>query len=281
MVDGLVVEEAVENVPIAEQEVPKLDFSSPKTVEEDATLAKQSVVDEETDGEGSTSEGEGGDSDGNGDKQELFTMAKLVPTVEDTNYRFFENVLASNPKVLHLNAGKYDLDNQFFLDLAAYQKWVSTQLADMRRYSKKGGAYNSRLGFLTKEGRTWGVEVDKLYAPMIWNGNHWVGLCISLTDWRVLVLDLNPRLKDMAAVWDGAYSLEPFTVERMGGAYENHKSGDCGPVALKFMELHALANPHLRMDGLTDELVDILRKQWAMNLYKDWVVPVYVGDEMQ
>ncbi|KAL0678502.1 hypothetical protein Bca4012_006483 [Brassica carinata] len=97
---------------------------------------------------------------------------------------------------------------------------------------------------------------------MIWDGNHWVGLCISLTDWRVLVLDLNPRLKDIAAVWglmeavskmlpylvekvclpleDGAYSLEPFTVERMGGAYENHKSGDCGPVALKFMELHAL-----------------------------------------
>ena len=35
------------------------------------------------------------------------------------------------------------------------------------------------------------------------------------------------------------------------------------------------------MDGLTDELVDILRKQWAMDLYKDWVVPVYVGDEMQ
>ena len=30
---------------------------------------------------------------------EPFTMAKLVPTVEDTDYRFFENVLASNPKV--------------------------------------------------------------------------------------------------------------------------------------------------------------------------------------
>ncbi|KAF3507900.1 hypothetical protein F2Q69_00007692 [Brassica cretica] len=218
-------------------------------------------------------------------------MAKLVPTVEDTDYRFFENVLASNPKVLHLNAGKYDLDNQFFIDLAASQKWVSTQLADMRRYSKKGGAYSPRLvcstfgreykgfqcsqgnqgrglgdgqlsRFLTKEGRKWGAEVYKLYAPMIWDGNHWVGLCITLTDWRVLVLDLNPRLKDIAAVWglmealskmlpylvekvclpleDGAYSLEPFTVERMGGAYENHKSGDCGPVALKFMELHAL-----------------------------------------
>ncbi|KAF2550726.1 hypothetical protein F2Q68_00035323 [Brassica cretica] len=139
-------------------------------------------------------------------------------------------------------------------------------------------------GFLTKEGRKWGAEVDSL-------------------DWRVLVLDPNPRLKDMAAVWglleavskmlpylvekvcpppeEGAYSLEPFTVERMGCAYENRRSGDCGHVAVKFMELHALGNPQPRMDGLTDELVDIMRKQWAMDLYKDWVVPVYVGEEMQ
>ncbi|KAL0754170.1 hypothetical protein Bca101_091838 [Brassica carinata] len=35
------------------------------------------------------------------------------------------------------------------------------------------------------------------------------------------------------------------------------------------------------MDGLTDKLVDIMRKQWAMDLYKDWVVPVYVGEKMQ
>ncbi|CAN6899205.1 unnamed protein product [Brassica oleracea] len=287
--DGLVAEKVVENFSIAEQ--------------------------------GVASEGEGCDSDGNGDKQvmelsdssscqrsekykpvereadlaalllakEPFTMEKLVPTVEDTDFCFFENVL-------HLNAGKDDLDNQFFLDLAASQKWVSTQLIlymwthhiealveyvanrheeilkerrsiflppwFVAHLQRKASAFNAargnrgrvlgdgRLsGFLTKEGRKWGAEIDTLYAPMIWDGNHWVGLCISLRDWRVLVLDPNPRLKDMAVVWgllevvskmlpylvdkvcpppeDGAYSLEPFTVERMGGAYENCRSGDC------------------------------------------------------
>ncbi|KAF3494726.1 hypothetical protein DY000_02054102 [Brassica cretica] len=288
--DGLVAEKVVENFSIAEQ--------------------------------GVASEGEGCDSDGNGDKQvmelsdssscqrsekykpvereadlaalllakEPFTMEKLVPTVEDIDFRFFENVLVRDPKVLHLNAGKDDLDNQFFLDLAASQKWVSTQVLALEalveyvanRHEEilkerrsiflspwfvahlqgKASAFNAargnrgrvlgdgRLsGFLTKEGRKWGAEIDTLYAPMIWDGNHWVGLCISLRDWRVLVLDPNPRLKDMAAVWgllevvskilpylvdkvcpppeDGAYSLEPFTVERMGGAYENCRSGDC------------------------------------------------------
>ncbi|KAF2545823.1 hypothetical protein F2Q70_00020140 [Brassica cretica] len=394
--DFSVVEEDLVNVPIGEERVIGLDVKEAKgggvkgpivdglvadkdvlncpNAEQDATLAKQVVVEEETVGEGCDSEGEGSDSDGSGDKQvmelsdsspcqrsekhipvereadlaalllakEQFTMEKLVPTVENTDFRFFENVLVGNPKVLHLNVDKFDLDNQFFLELATSQEWVPTKhieslveyvanrheerLKERRsiflppwfvaHLQGKTRAFNAakvnrgrvlgdgRLsGFLTKEGRKWGVDVDTLYAPMIWDGNHWVGLCISLTDWRVLVLDPNPRLKDMAVVRgllevvlkmlpylvekvcpapeDGAYGLEPFTVERVGGAYENRRSGDCGPVAVKLMELHALGNPHPRMDGLTDKLVDIMRKQWAMDLYKDWVVPVYVGEEMQ
>lgn len=29
---------------------------------------------------------------------------------------------------VHLGAGKYDLDNEFFLDLASPQKWVSSKV---------------------------------------------------------------------------------------------------------------------------------------------------------
>nr|VDD43125.1 unnamed protein product [Brassica oleracea] len=271
--------------------------------------------------------------------KERFTMDKIVPEVEDPDYAFFESVLVVNPKVLHLNAGGYNMENQFFLDLATPRKWVSTEhmeaLIDyvglrhderlrqrrciflktwfVAHLQGKARSFNAakfnkgrvvgdgRLSsFLTKEGKRWGEDVDTLYTPMIWDGNHWVGLCISLTDWRVLVLDPNPKLKDMGAVRglldsvaqmlpylvekvcpplaEGAYSYEPFAVERMGGgSYENRRSGDCGPVAIKFMELHALGNPHPRMDGLTDDLVNLIRKQFAMDLYKDWVVPLYIG----
>ncbi|CAN6824108.1 unnamed protein product [Brassica oleracea] len=59
--------------------------------------------------------------------KERFTMDKLVPEVEDPDYAFFESVLVVNPKVLHLNAVGYNLENQFFLDLAAPRKWVSTE----------------------------------------------------------------------------------------------------------------------------------------------------------
>ena len=30
---------------------------------------------------------------------------------------------------------------------------------------------------------------------------------------------------------------------------------------------------------MTDDLVDIIKKQFAIDLYKDWVVPLSVGDE--
>ncbi|RID62775.1 hypothetical protein BRARA_E01823 [Brassica rapa] len=244
--------------------------------------------------------------------KEPFTMDKIVPTAEDTDYRFFENVLIGNPKhiealVEYIAARHEDtLKERRCLFLPS---WFVAHLQGKTRAFNAAKVNRGRVlgdgrlsGFLTKEGRKWGVDVDTLYAPMIWDDNHWVGLCISLTDWRVLVLDPNPRLKNMEEVRgvlesvskmipflvekvcpvpeSGPYGLEPFTVERMGGAYENRRSGDCGPVSVKLMELHALGNPHPRMDGLTDDLVDIMRRQWAMDIYKDWVVPVYVGEEM-
>ncbi|KAF3540898.1 hypothetical protein F2Q69_00021497 [Brassica cretica] len=297
--------------PIVDGLVADKDSLNCHNADEDATPAGQAVVEAGRVGERCGAEGEGTDTDGSGDEQvmelsdsspckrsekqkplereaelaalllakEPFTMEKLVPTTEDTDFRFFENVLIGSPKVLHLNDGKFDLDNQFFIELTISQEWVSTKhmealveyvanrhedrLKERRciflppwfvaHLQGKARAFNAakvnrgrvlgdgRLsGFLTKEGGKWGVDVETLYAPMIWDGNHWVGQCISLTDWRVLVLDPNPRLKDMAVVRgllevvskmlpylvekvcpvpeDGPYGLEPFTVERMGGA---------------------------------------------------------------
>ncbi|KAL0760220.1 hypothetical protein Bca101_076370 [Brassica carinata] len=282
VLDGSVKEDLV-NVPTAEENVAAVDVKKAKGDGEkgalgDGLVAEKLVDNSPTTEQGAASEGEGCDSDGNGDMQvmelsdsspcqrsekhkpvekkvdlaalllakEPFTLEKLVPTVEDTDFQMG----------VHL------------AHLQGYARAFSAAKGNRGRVLGDG-----RLsGFLTKEGRKWGAEVDSL-------------------DWRVLVLDPNPRLKDMAAVWglleavskmlpylvekvcpppeEGAYSLEPFTVERMGCAYENRRSRDCGPVAVKFMELHALGNPLPRMDGLTDELVDIMRKQWAMDLYKD------------
>ncbi|KAF8054192.1 hypothetical protein N665_1341s0008, partial [Sinapis alba] len=243
--------------------------------------------------------------------KEGFSLDKLVPETEDSDYQFFESVLIASPKVYHMEALVDYVGSRHEGELRERRclflpPWFAAHLQGKTRAFNAAKCNKGRVlgdgrlsGFLTKEGKKWGEHVDTLYSPMIWGGNHWVGLCISLVDWRVLVLDPNPGLREMSEVWelmetvakmlpylvekvctpvkDKAYSMDPFAVERMGGAYENKRSGDCGPVSIKFMELHALGNPHPRMDGLTDRLVDIMRKQFAMDLYKDWVVPLYMG----
>lgn len=152
--------------------------------------------------------------------------------------------------------------------------------------------------YLTVEGRRWGVEIDTLYAPMIWGGDHWVGLRISLSEWSILVLDPNPRLKSMDEVVElmeplatmlpyiakkvcpvvavGEAQQVPFLVDRLGGVYVNRWSGDYGPVAVKFMEMLATGDRNPTIAGLTDELVDIFRKQYAMDIYASLVLPLYL-----
>lgn len=74
----------------------------------------------------------------------------------------------------------------------------------------------------------------------------------------------------------GGNGLQPFAVQLMADGYQNSRSGDCGPVAVKFMELAATGVEEPQVDDLTDGAVDIFRKQYAMNVYKDWVVSLYM-----
>ncbi|KAF8111921.1 hypothetical protein N665_0071s0060 [Sinapis alba] len=257
--------------------------------------------------------------------KDQFQIPDIVPFYEDYDFPFFERVLKANINVMHYDAGGYDLDNMFFVELAKKQHWISsTHMAVLMEYiermhyfevqqnmGRKARAFKaaklktrvageaSITKYLTKEGKRWGVDVDILYAPMIWEGYHWVGLCISLVDWSILVMDPNPHLKSMeqvvalmepvatmlpyiakkvcpaAAV--GEHQLVPFHVERLEGVYVNRRSGDCRPVAVKFMEMHATENKNPTMAGLTNDLVDMFRKQYAIEIYRRLIVPLYLG----
>ncbi|RID68507.1 hypothetical protein BRARA_C00658 [Brassica rapa] len=150
-------------------------------------------------------------------------------------------------------------------------------------------------GYLTQEGKKLGVDVDTVYGPMIWGQNHWVGLAINIRTWSVQVYDSDHSLRSMEEVmvimlpiakmlpylvrkvcpaqFLMGHGLEPFAVERMENVYQNRRSGDCGPVAVKFLELSATTVEQPGVGDLTDNAVNILRKQYAMDVYRDWIVP--------
>lgn len=148
-------------------------------------------------------------------------------------------------------------------------------------------------------GKKWMEDVTTVYAPMIWDNKHWVGLAINLDLGLVEILDpfpaltcqrkverfMNPVLKTLPYLVKKVAKfeqtqfrrLDPFTFIRIKDIYVNERSGDCGPVSVKFMEMHAHGDPAPSMSGITDSLVDSFRKQYVLDLYKSLVMPTYYG----
>lgn len=146
-------------------------------------------------------------------------------------------------------------------------------------------------------GRKWMENVTTVYTPMIWDDKHWVGLAINLDlglveildpmvdlfrDSKVerfmkLVLKSLPYLVKKVAKYELTQfrRLEPFTWIRIKGIYNNERSGDCGPVSVIFVEMHAYGDPEPGMSGITDRSVDAFRKQYVLDIYRTIVMPTY------
>lgn len=151
--------------------------------------------------------------------------------------------------------------------------------------------------FVTAPQSEWFVEVDTIYLPMIWADAHWVGLVIHLGNWLVEILDPNVGLycdrkvnsfiapvvqmlpyiinkicKPRSSQNQG---LTPFVWQRVTGIYENSRSGDCGPLAIKLLEMHCAGCTSEHFQKITDDVVDNIRKQYALDVYQQLVAPLY------
>ncbi|KAF3497683.1 hypothetical protein DY000_02052122 [Brassica cretica] len=146
-------------------------------------------------------------------------------------------------------------------------------------------------------GRRWMEDVFTVYTPMIWADKHWVGLAINLDLGCVEILDPFPTLysdrsvaRFMAPVLKSLpylvkkvanyqltqfRGLQPFTCHRVSNLYINEIGGDCGPVTVKFLEMHTHGDPDPDMSSITDRKVDDIRKQYALDIYKTIVMPAY------
>ncbi|KAF8109364.1 hypothetical protein N665_0097s0018 [Sinapis alba] len=269
-----------------------------------------------------------------------YIVSDIVPFYDDCDFPFFEKVLKENAAVVHLNAGGYNLDNQFFLDLATPSKWVSSTVRDKSFFDNakcfdgnsteycmfngvqhisvlmehieqrhaptlhynramfmspwftahvqgkarafKAAKCKARVAgdvkitkYLTRDGQRWGANVDTLYAPMIWGGLKTMEQVAELMELLATMLPyIAKKVCPAAAVGEAEVVL--FLVDRMVGVYVNERSGDCGPVPVKFMQMLATGNQNPTVAGLTDDLVDMFRKQYAVDIYAKLVLPLYL-----
>ncbi|XP_024015946.1 uncharacterized protein LOC18025741 [Eutrema salsugineum] len=135
--------------------------------------------------------------------------------------------------------------------------------------------------------------VDVVYVPMNWGSEHWVGLVIDFKMGNIKILNSFISHNDETAVEQYMVPMcqsMPFILKRyldsklteglrttsytwshLEGIYQNKRSGDCGPCAAKFLEMHAAGLGVEDMGLITDDDVDRLREKYAMDSYEEFV----------
>ncbi|CAA7026190.1 unnamed protein product [Microthlaspi erraticum] len=151
--------------------------------------------------------------------------------------------------------------------------------------------------FVNAPGRTWVQDTDTVYVPMNLDNKHWVGLAINISVGCIEVLDpntdflktnqnLDKYLKPLLGMISYVVHKicpqtsqpkgpEPYAWKCIKDLYMNLRCRDCGPVAIKFMEMHAAGDPEPHKVGLTDEMVTYLRREYTLDLYKELIIPLY------
>ncbi|KAF2539394.1 hypothetical protein F2Q68_00022305 [Brassica cretica] len=111
--------------------------------------------------------------------------------------------------------------------------------------------------------KVWGLDVDDIYAPVNFRNEHWIAIWISIPKRHIVVWDsilthikavdldvlmepfvnMVPYLLVECAGSDEErvkHTLEPYTYERVTVGVPQCRAGDCGVIALKYIECHAL-----------------------------------------
>ncbi|CAN6983753.1 unnamed protein product [Brassica oleracea var. botrytis] len=149
-------------------------------------------------------------------------------------------------------------------------------------YTGEEPAYN-------RSNKTWALEIDDIYVPLLVKNDHWVACWISIPRRRIVIWDsylayatdaeIAKAVKPIAHMLPymlrmlstGAerelYTVD-FTHERESGVPQNKQSGDCGVYCLKYIECHALDMPFPPHE-LCDKKIKTIRSQMASEIFDE------------
>lgn len=179
------------------------------------------------------------------------------------------------------------LKNHYTAFLMAENKHTYPWGKDISEYvSGKSPGGRMKAAFLS--------NVDVLYIPMKWGHYHWVGLVINMllrsvevydpfmiyTSDSAVALYIAPIIECLPIILKSclppALNAElpttPYTWTRIQNIYQNRGGGDCGPVAAKFLEIHAAGLGVNEMSDITDDDVERFREKYAMDCFEAFCV---------
>ena len=149
--------------------------------------------------------------------------------------------------------------------------------------------YTGEKPAYSRSNKTWALEIDDIYAPLLVKNDHWVACWISIPRRRIVIWD-----SDLAYATDAeiAKAVKPiahmlsymlrmlstgaerelytvdFTHERESEVPQNKQSGDCGVYCLKYIECHALGMPFPPHE-LCDKKIKTIKSQMASEIFDE------------
>ncbi|KAF3561515.1 hypothetical protein DY000_02013472 [Brassica cretica] len=131
---------------------------------------------------------------------------------------------------------------------------------DRKKFRVEGLLHKYGIGELPAHRQTrlvWDLDVNRMYVPLLVNGNHWISMCANFVTRSLEVFDcgglkhnkdlepfahLIPRIvNDVQSSEKRGFTVKPYDVTYAPmPLFLNKTSGDCGVCALKHTEAHLL-----------------------------------------
>ncbi|XP_024006431.1 uncharacterized protein LOC18011458 [Eutrema salsugineum] len=235
---------------------------------------------------------------------------KPLETVDQDHFEAFQELLSRERNIDFCIVTGHTVNNQFFLQIAKPTEWVNTmhmQVIMAMLWRRRGEIYlKDRVAFVDtlfisiignyyndfisrdKNLYDWGKTIQGIVLgkPAKWANQRQRQMFVRILDSFISHNDEAAVEQYMAPVCQSmSFILKryldsklteglrttPYTWSRLEGIYQNKRSGDCGPCAAKFLEMHAAGLGVEDMGLITDDDVDRLREKYAMDSYEEFV----------
>ncbi|KAF8087927.1 hypothetical protein N665_0560s0005 [Sinapis alba] len=199
----------------------------------------------------------------------------------DTHMDVYINVLRLRQRN---NPNHFRSERICFLDHLFSRMWrdkygeFKSSLPDHNGLGRRlpGGSWDLYAGIVPTfcaTNKTWGVDIDDIYAPVNFQNDHWIAIWISIPKRHIVVWDSICASTDEERI---KYSLESFTYEKPTVGVPQCIAGDCGVYALKYMECHALGYT-LFLAAFCEKNVKHIREKMAHDIFHE--TPGFEGIE--